>query len=151
MDTQTNEISVEGSMSTDILDPHSRTMSDATLARLEALLAKTDPLMAGQRLNHLVDWLSVLADAEELVDSSVIENLVQNADEAIGAVWTAGNAVRLASSQIGQMETPPSLVGLLRMTRRPEVRRGLAFMLLTLETLGRSTASIRSEPTESGK
>lgn len=151
MDTQTNEISVEGSMSTDTLDPHSQTMSDATLARLEALLATTDPLMAGQRLNHLVDWLSVLADAEDLVDSSMIENFVQNADEGLGALWTTANAVRLASSQVGQMETPPSLVGLLRMTRRPEVRRGLAFMLLTLEILGRSTASIRSEPTESAE
>ena len=151
MDTQTNEISAEGSMSTDILDPHSRTMSDATLARLEALLAQTDPLMAGQRLNHLVDWLSVLADAEDLVDSSMIENFVANADEGLGALWTTANAVRLASSQVGQMETPPSLVGLLRMTRQPEVRRGLAFMLLTLETLGRGTTSIRSEPTESGE
>ncbi len=137
-------------MSTDTLDPGSQTVSDATVARLEALLAKTDPLMAGQRLNHLVDLLSVLSDAEELVDTGVIENVVQNADEAIGAIWTAGNAVRLASSQISQMETPPSLVGLLRMTRRPEVRRGLAFMLLTLEALGRSSGPSSSEPTESG-
>ena len=137
-------------MSTDMLDAGSLTVSDATVARLEALLAKADPLMAGQRLNHLVDLLSVLSDAEELVDTGVIENVVQNADEAIGAMWTAGNAVRLASSQISQMETPPSLVGLLRMTRRPEVRRGLAFMLLTLEALGRSSGPSPSEPTESG-
>ena len=150
MDTQTKEFSPEGSMSTDTLDPGSQTVSDATVARLEALLAKTDPLMAGQRLNHLVDLLSVLSDAEELVDTGVIENVVQNADEAIGAMWTAGNAVRLASSQISQMETPPSLVGLLRITRRPEVRRGLAFMLLTLEALGRSSGPSSSEPTESG-
>jgi len=150
MDTQTKEISPEGSMRTDTLDPDSLTGNDATLARLEALLAKTDPLMDGQRLNHLVDLLSVLADAEDLVDTGVIENVVQNADEAIGAMWTAGNAVRLASSQISQMETPPSLVGLLRITRRPEVRRGLAFMLLTLEALGRSSGPSRSEPTESG-
>jgi len=150
MDTQTKEFSPEGSMSTDTLDPGSQTVSDATVARLEALLAKTDPLMAGQRLNHLVDLLSVLSDAEELVDTGVIENVVQNADEAIGAIWTAGNAVRLASSQISQMETPPSLVGLLRITRRPEVRRGLAFMLLTLEALGRSSGPSSSEPTESG-
>ena len=150
MDTQTKEFSPEGSMSTDTLDPGSLTVSDATVARLEALLAKTDPLMAGQRLNHLVDLLSVLSDAEELVDTGVIENVVQNADEAIGAMWTAGNAVRLASSQISQMETPPSLLGLLRITRRPEVRRGLAFMLLTLEALGRSSGPSSSEPTESG-
>ena len=150
MDTQTEEFSPEGSMSTDTLDAGSQTVSDATVARLEALLAKTDPLMAGQRLNHLVDLLSVLSDAEELVDTGVIENVVQNADEAIGAMWTAGNAVRLASSQISQMETPPSLVGLLRNTRRPEVRRGLAFMLLTLEALGRSSGPSLSEPTESG-
>lgn len=150
MDTQTEEFSPEGSMSTDTLDPGSLTVSDATVARLEALLAKTDPLMAGQRLNHLVDLLSVLSDAEELVDTGVIENVVQNADEAIGAMWTAGNAVRLASSQISQMETPPSLAGLLRITRRPEVRRGLAFMLLTLEALGRSSGPSPSEPTESG-
>ena len=150
MDTQTEEFSPEGSRSTDTLDPGSLTVSDATVARLEALLAKTDPLMAGQRLNHLVDLLSVLSDAEELVDTGVIENVVQNADEAIGAMWTAGNAVRLASSQMSQMETPPSLVGLLRITRRPEVRRGLAFMLLTLEALGRSSGPSPSEPTESG-
>jgi len=150
MDTQTEKFSPEGSMSTDTLDPGSLTVSDVTVARLEALLAKTDPLMAGQRLNHLVDLLSVLSDAEELVDTGVIENAVQNADEAIGAMWTAGNAVRLASSQMSQMETPPSLVGLLRITRRPEVRRGLAFMLLTLEALGRSSGPSPSEPTESG-
>ena len=150
MDSQTNENSPERSMSSDISDPDPLSVSDATLARLEVLLTKTDPLMAGQRLDHLVDWLSLLADTEDLVDSNMIENIVQNADEAIGALWNAGNAARLASSQISQMETPPSLVGLLRITRRPEVRRGLAFMLLTLEAIGRMTEPSRSEPTESG-
>ena len=48
-------------------------------------------------------------------------------EEGVGAAWATGNAARMASAQVSQMQETPTLIGLLRRAREPEVRRGLTF------------------------
>lgn len=113
---------------------------DAAQQGLQELVNKLAPLLAGRRLNRIVDLLSVVADTVDMSDSYMVEKMAKAMEEGVGAAWTAGNAARMASTQVSQMQEPPSMLGLLRMAREPDVRRGLAFMLATAGVLGKQMA-----------
>ncbi|MEX8194602.1 DUF1641 domain-containing protein [Comamonas guangdongensis] len=113
---------------------------DAALQGLAELMAKLEPLLAGRRLNRVVDLLSVTADVVDMSDAYMVEKLSRAFEEGVGAAWSAGNAARLAAARMERMEETPTLIGLLRMTKEPEVRRGLAFLLAMAGALGRKHA-----------
>lgn len=115
-------------------------LGDSAQQGLKELLHKLEPLLAGRRLNQVVDLLSVVADSVDMADGHMVEKLSKAFEEGVGAAWTAGNATRMASAQLAQMPEAPSLIGLLRMARDPDVRRGLAFMLATAGGLGKQMA-----------
>ena len=102
---------------------------DATLMGLQDLINKLEPLIAGGRLNRLVDLASIAADLVDMSDAYMIEKMAKAGEELVGGVWSTGNAARMASAQVSDMKETPSMMGLIRMTREPEVRRGLAFLL----------------------
>lgn len=109
----------------------------AALQGLQELLAKVEPLLAGGRLNRIVDLVSITADLVDMTDEYMVEKLAKAFEETMGAAWTAGNAARMARTQVSNMQETPSLIGLLRMAREPDVRRGLAFMLTMAGVLGK--------------
>ncbi len=113
---------------------------EAALQGLAELMAKLEPLLAGRRLNRVVDLLSVAADVVDMSDAYMVEKLSRAFEESVGAAWSAGNAARMAAAQMERMEETPTLMGLLRMAREPEVRRGLAFLLSMAGALGRQHA-----------
>lgn len=113
---------------------------DAALQGLAELVGKLEPLLAGRRLNRVVDLLSVVADTVDMSDAYMVEKLAKGFEEGVGAAWAAGNAARMASAQVSQMKEAPTLIGLVRMAREPEVRRGLAFMLAMAGVLGKQQA-----------
>jgi uncharacterized protein YjgD (DUF1641 family) len=113
---------------------------DAALQGLAELMAKLEPLLAGRRLNRVVDLLSVTADVVDMSDAYMVEKLSKAFEEGVGAAWSAGNAARLAAARMERMEETPTLIGLLRMAKEPEVRRGLAFLLAMAGALGRKHA-----------
>lgn len=113
---------------------------DAALQGLQDLMAKIEPLLAGGRLNRLVDLMSVTADLVDMTDAYMVEKLAKAFEEAVGATWTAGNAARMARQQVSSMQETPSLVGLLRIAREPDVRRGLAYLLTMAGVLGKGLA-----------
>ena len=113
---------------------------DAALQGLAELVEKLEPLLAGRRFNRVVDLLSVVADTVDMSDAYMVEKLSKAVDDGVGAAWTAGNAARMASAQVSQMKETPTLIGLLRMAREPDVRRGLAFMLAMAGALGKQQA-----------
>lgn len=113
---------------------------EAALQGLAELMAKLEPLLAGRRLNRVIDMLSVAADVVDMSDAYMVEKLSWAFEEGVGAAWSAGNAARMAAAQMERMEETPTLMGLLRMAREPEVRRGLAFLLSMAGALGRQHA-----------
>lgn len=106
-------------------------------AGLEELIQKLEPLLAGRRLNRIVDLMSVTADVVDMTDDYMIEKLCKSYEEVIGGAWTAGNIVRMASNDVRQMEEPPTLWSLVKTAKDPEVRRGLAFMLMMARGIGK--------------
>lgn len=113
---------------------------DAALQGLAELMAKLEPLLAGRRLNRVVDLLSVTADVVDMSDAYMVEKMAKAFEEGVGATWSACNAARMAAAKMERMEETPSLIGLLRMAKEPEVRRGLAFLLSVAGALGRQHA-----------
>lgn len=117
---------------------------EAALQGLAELVARLEPLLAGRRLNRVVDMLSAAADVVDMSDGYMVEKLFRAFEEGVGAAWSAGNAARMAArmaaARLEHMEEPPTLMGLLRMAREPEVRRGLAFLLALAGALGRQHA-----------
>ncbi|AZV93621.1 hypothetical protein CBF45_07720 [Bordetella sp. J329] len=110
---------------------------EAAMQGLAELVGKLEPLLAGRRLNRIVDLLSVTADLVDMSDAYMIEKLAKVYEETTGALWTAGNAVRMANAQVSQMKEPPTLFGLVRMARDEDVRRGLSFLLAVAGVLGK--------------
>lgn len=115
-------------------------LSPAGQQGLEELINKVDPLLAGRRLNRIVDLMSVVADVVDMTDDYMVEKLCKGYEEAIGGLWNAGNLARMASNEARLMEEPPSVWGLVKMTKDPEVRRGLAFMLLLAKGIGQQNS-----------
>ncbi len=110
---------------------------DATLMGLQDLINKLEPLIAGGRLNRLVDLASVAADLVDMSDEYMIEKIAKAGEDMMGAAWATGNAARMASAQVSDMKETPTLMGLVRMAREPEVRRGLAFLLAFAGVIGK--------------
>lgn len=110
---------------------------DATLMGLQELINKLEPLIAGGRLNRLVDLASAVSDLVDMSDEYMIEKMAKAGEDLLGGVWSTGNAARMASAQISDMSETPTLIGLLRIAREPEVRRGLAFLLAFAGVIGK--------------
>ncbi|AEG72256.1 DUF1641 domain-containing protein [Ralstonia solanacearum] len=112
----------------------------AAMQGLEELIGKIEPLLAGRRLNRVIDLLSVVADVVDMSDAYMVEKVGRAFEDVVGAAWSAGNAARVASAKLERMPETPSLIGLLRMTREPEIRRGMAFVLAVAGAFGRQNA-----------
>ncbi|WP_159917660.1 DUF1641 domain-containing protein [Pantoea sp. 18069] len=114
--------------------------NEAAVQGLAELMSKLEPLLAGRRLNKVVDMLSAAADVVDMSDAYMVEKLSRAFEEGVGAAWSAGNAARMATARLEKMQDTPSLIGLVRMAGEPEVRRGLAFLLAMAGALGRQHA-----------
>lgn len=112
-------------------------LSAAASAGLDELMTKLEPLLAGGRLNRVVELMSMLADVVDITDTHMIDQSMIAFEEAMDGYWSVSNAARVAGNQVRRMQEPPSTLGLMRMAGKPEVRRGLAFMLATADVLGR--------------
>lgn len=112
---------------------------------LAELIDKVDPLLAGRRLNRIVDLMSVTADVVDMTDDYMVEKLCKGYEEAIGGIWNAGNLARMAGNEVRHMDEPPSLWGLAKMAKDPEVRRGIAFLMLVAKGIGSQTSQPLTE------
>lgn len=124
-----------------------RLKDEAAIEGLQELMEKLEPLLAQRRLNRVVDVLSIVADLVDMTDDYMIEKLAKTYEEGIGAAWAGGNAARSAGARVSSMEEPPSMMGLLRIAREPDVRRGLAFTLSMLEVIGKQNRYDEVDPT----
>ncbi|WP_240631983.1 hypothetical protein [Alcaligenes faecalis] len=61
------------------------------------MIGKIEPLLAGGRLNRVVDAVSLLADPVDMTDDYMLEKLMKGFEEDVGAAWSVGNAARMAA------------------------------------------------------
>lgn len=110
--------------------------NEATRKGLSSLLDKMAPLIQGGRLNNIVDLLSLASDGVDMLDDATIQRLMKVYEDGVSVAWLAGNTVRYAST-ITAASSPPSLLGLVKLARQDDVRRGLHFALLALSIFGK--------------
>jgi uncharacterized protein YjgD (DUF1641 family) len=101
------------------------------------LMAKLKPLIDGGRMDNLIDLLSLVSDIVDLLDAPMVEKLAQLFEDATVATWTVSNAVRAAKADNAKSEQPPGFYQLLKLLREPDTRRGVGFVLKTLNVIGR--------------
>lgn len=104
---------------------------------LRHLADKLEPLIQGQRMDNIVDILSMLSDLVDMTDEKMAEKAMNTWEDVMAISWGIGNAIRYAANEVEKMETPPSMLQLMKQMNDPDVRRGIAFMLCFMGTIGR--------------
>ena len=110
----------------------------------EQLLKSLAPLMAGNRLNNLVDLLAVVADLLEMADSAMVEKLAGVFEDVVTVGWEGGTALRMAWGEQIHREGDISLRQVLSMLNDPDTRRGIMLLLRVLQITGQRLNSLSS-------
>jgi hypothetical protein len=66
------------------------TVHAADLQSLAALLEKLQPLLAGGRLDNVVDLLSLLSDVVDIADNALVEKLAGVFEGLVTVGWRGG-------------------------------------------------------------
>ncbi|AKL03207.1 DUF1641 domain-containing protein [Enterobacter asburiae] len=110
----------------------------------EQLLKSLAPLMAGNRLNNLVDLLAVVADLLEMTDSAMVEKLAGVFDDVVTVGWEGGTALRMAWGEQVNREGDISLRQVFTMLNDPDTRRGIMLLLRVLQITGQRLNALAS-------
>ncbi|MEE4408445.1 MULTISPECIES: hypothetical protein [unclassified Serratia (in: enterobacteria)] len=103
---------------------------------LAALLEKLEPLLAGGRLDNVVDLLSLLSDGVDIADNALVEKLAGLFEGVVAAGWEGGMALRMAHTEL-QLDPPPAnFRSLYALLRQPDTLLGLMLVLRTLQIIG---------------
>lgn len=110
----------------------------------EQLLKSLAPLMAGNRLNNLVDLLAVVADLLEMADNAMVEKLTGVFDDVVTVGWEGGTALRMAWGEQVNREGDISLRQVFTMLNDPDTRRGIMLLLRVLQITGQRLNALAS-------
>lgn len=110
----------------------------------EQLLKSLAPLMAGNRLNNLVDLLAVVADLLEMADNAMVEKLAGVFEDVETVGWEGGTALRMAWGEQINREGDISLRQVFTMLNDPDTRRGIMLLLRVLQITGQRLNSLSS-------
>lgn len=110
----------------------------------EQILKSLAPLMAGNRLNNLVDLLAVVADLLEMADNAMVEKLAGVFEDVETVGWEGGTALRMAWGEQINREGDISLRQVFTMLNDPDTRRGIMLLLRVLQITGQRLNSLSS-------
>ena len=110
----------------------------------EQILKSLAPLMAGNRLNNLVDLLAVVADLLEMADSAMVEKLAGVFEDVVTVGWEGGTALRMAWGEQINREGDISLRQVFTMLNDPDTRRGIMLLLRVLQITGQRLNALAS-------
>ncbi|KLQ43823.1 hypothetical protein ABR32_02520 [Enterobacter cloacae subsp. dissolvens] len=114
------------------------------MSEQEQLLKSLAPLMAGNRLNNLVDLLALAADMLEMTDSAMVEKLAGVFEDVVTVGWEGGTALRMAWEEQINREGDISLRQVFAALNDPDTRRGIMLLLRVLQITGQRLNSLSS-------
>ncbi|HGE6658568.1 hypothetical protein AB3M75_08135 [Serratia ureilytica] len=115
------------------------TVHAADLQSLAALLEKLQPLLAGGRLDNVVDLLSLLSDVVDIADNALVEKLAGVFEGLVTIGWEGGTALQMAHSELQLNPPPASFRALYALLKQPDTLLGLTLLLRTLQIIGQRT------------
>lgn len=114
------------------------------MSEQEQLLKNLAPLMAGNRLNNLVDLLALVADLLEMTDNAMVEKLAGVFEDVVTVGWEGGTALRMAWGEQINREGDVSLRQVFSMLNDPDTRRGIMLLLRVLQITGQRMSALSS-------
>ncbi|PTM34541.1 hypothetical protein DA103_18525 [Enterobacter cloacae] len=114
------------------------------MSEQEQLLKNLAPLMAGNRLNNLVDLLALVADLLEMTDTAMVEKLAGVFEDVVTVGWEGGTALRMAWGEQINREGDVSLRQVFSMLNDPDTRRGIMLLLRVLQITGQRLSALSS-------
>jgi hypothetical protein len=116
-------------------------MNASEEASLAPLLDKLQPLLAGGRLDNVVDLLSLLSDLVDIADNALVEKFSGVFEGLVAAGWEGGMALKMAHTEL-QLDPPPAnFRSLYALLRQPDTLLGLMLVLRTLQIIGQRMRS----------
>lgn len=114
------------------------------MSEQEQLLKNLAPLMAGNRLNNLVDLLALVADLLEMTDNAMVEKLAGVFEDVVTVGWEGGTALHMAWGEQINREGDVSLRQVFSMLNDPDTRRGIMLLLRVLQITGQRLSALSS-------
>ena len=113
---------------------------------LAPLLDKLQPLLAGGRLDNVVDLLSLLSDLVDIADNALVEKLAGAFEGLVAAGWEGGMALKMAHTELQLDPLPANFRSLYALLRQPDTLLGLMLVLRTLQIIGQRVRSSALPP-----
>lgn len=104
---------------------------------LNELLAKLQPLIAGNRLHNIVDVLSLLSDLVDISDNAIVEKLSGVFEGVLSASWEGGSAMSMAYTELQFNQDKHTLRSTYSLLKHPDTLKGIALVLRTLQIVGK--------------
>ncbi|WP_455872075.1 hypothetical protein [Serratia proteamaculans] len=108
---------------------------------LAPLLEKLQPLLAGGRLDNVVDLLSLLSDLVDIADNALVEKLSGVFEGLVAAGWEGGMALKMAHTELQSDPSPANFRSLYALLRQSDTLLGLMLVLRTLQIIGQRVRS----------
>ncbi|TFZ52873.1 hypothetical protein E5C26_03880 [Serratia proteamaculans] len=116
-------------------------MNASEQASLAPLLDKLQPLLAGGRLDNVVDLLSLLSDLVDIADNALVEKLSCVFEDLVAAGWEGGMALKMAHTELQSDSSSANFRSLYALLRQPDTLLGLMLVLRTLQIIGQRVRS----------
>lgn len=116
-------------------------MNASEQASLAPLLDKLQPLLAGGRLDNVVDLLSLLSDLVDIADNALVEKLSGVFEDLVAAGWEGGMALKMAHTELQSDSSSANFRSLYALLRQPDTLLGLMLVLRTLQIIGQRVRS----------
>ncbi|WP_262370305.1 hypothetical protein [Serratia marcescens] len=118
----------------------------ATQEPWAALQDKLRPLLAGGRLDNVVDLLSLLSDVVDIADNALVEKLAGVFEGLVTIGWEGGTALQMARSELQLNPPPANFRAAYALLKHPDTLLGVMLLLRTLQIIGQRTRASALPP-----
>lgn len=100
------------------------------------LAEKLAPLLQLNRLDNIVDLMSLVSDLIDILDNSTVERLSNSFEDTLVPVWELGTAYNMAKMEGINDSKKPNLRSVYTLLKDPNTLRGISTVLRTLQIVG---------------
>lgn len=100
------------------------------------LAEKLAPLLHLNRLDNIVDLLSLVSDLVDILDNSTVERLSNSFEDTLLPVWELGTAYNMAKMEGIHDSKNPNFRSVYGLLKDPNTLRGITTLLRTMQIVG---------------
>lgn len=97
---------------------------------------KLSPLLQLNRLDNIVDLLSLVSDLVDILDLGTVEKLANSFEDILSPVWDLGTAYNMAKMESVYDEKKQNFRSVYSLLKDPNTLRGISILLRTLQIMG---------------